>query len=145
MALQLPPSQRQKAIAVCNRYDFSAASAHLIPSTPGYHTGAAMHRQGHMAVRALLSREVLPSRFQAAPVLAQCSSLGSLTAPWLFQEFSASLSSGKAPDGPLMHSPGMISDYHDLLSPVKASPPPPPPFPNSQGVVKKVSGSSGPR
>lgn len=109
LALELPHGHKQRAMAVCSAYDLSSASAHLIPSTPGYHTGPGMHRQGHMAMRALLSKEALPDRFAAAPVLAQCSSLGSLTAQWVFEEFSASLSAGRSPGGPSLQSPGTAS------------------------------------
>lgn len=58
-----------------------------------------MHRVGHMAVRSLLSRETLPARFAGAPVLAQCSSLGSLTPEWVFDEFTASLAAGRIDAG----------------------------------------------
>ncbi|KAK9862018.1 hypothetical protein WJX84_001427 [Apatococcus fuscideae] len=99
MALQLPHPHKQKAAAICHACDFSAASGHLIPSYPGSHTGSAMHRVGHMAVRSLLSRETLPARFAGAPVLAQCSSLGSLTPEWVFDEFTASLAAGRIDAG----------------------------------------------
>ena len=109
MALKLPQPHRQKAIAVCNAHDFSSASAFLVPSCPGHHTGAAIHRYGHMAARAILSKTLLPSRFVAAPVLAQCSSLGSLTPKWVHEEFCVSLASGRRTDGSLNQIMGMFS------------------------------------
>ena len=117
LALQLPHSHRQKAIAVCNSHDFSSASAFLVPSCPGRHTGPAMHRYGHMAARGILSKSLLPSRFVAAPVLAQCSSVGSLTSKWVHEEFCVSLASGRRIDGSLNHILGMPSACKRPCSP----------------------------
>ena len=50
-----------------------------IPQLPG----AALHRYGHMRVRALLNRERFPRGFANSPLAAQFSSLGSLDAKWL--------------------------------------------------------------
>lgn len=99
VALQLPQPHKQKALAVCNAHDFSSASAYLIPSCPGHHTGPAVHRYGHMAARAILSKGLLPTRFVAAPVLVQCSSVGSLTKQWVYEEFCTSIASGRRIDG----------------------------------------------
>ena len=50
---------------------------------------------GHMSLRAKLSKEVFDSEFQKAPCFAQFSSLGSLDAKWLHQEFQQTLSAGQ--------------------------------------------------
>ncbi|KAK9840422.1 hypothetical protein WJX74_009663 [Apatococcus lobatus] len=117
MALRLPPSHKQIAIDVCNAHDFSSASAYLIPSCPGQHTGPAMHSHGHMAARAVLSKGLLQSRFVAAPVLAQCSSLGSLTPKWVCEEFCASLASGRRIDGALNQALGRPPPEFQLIWP----------------------------
>lgn len=105
-ALQLPQAHKQKAIAVCNAHDFSSASAYLIPSCPGHHTGPAVHRYGHMAARTILSKGLLPVRVVAAPVLVQCSSVGSLTRQWVFEEFCTSLVSGRRVDATIERALG---------------------------------------
>lgn len=54
-----------------------------------------MQHVGHMAVRTALQREEFDPGFSRAPVFAQFSSMGSLDAKWLHQEFQASLSAGR--------------------------------------------------
>jgi hypothetical protein len=60
-----------------------------------------------MRVRSLLARERLPAGFEQAPLLAQCSSLGSLSEIWL-REFTRSFSAaggyGPQPQAP-RHGP----------------------------------------
>mmetsp|Transcript_4315 Transcript_4315/g.13025 ORF Transcript_4315/g.13025 Transcript_4315/m.13025 type:complete len:125 (+) Transcript_4315:1180-1554(+) len=50
-----------------------------------------------MRLRKLLSREAFPPEVTAAPVVCQYSSLGSLGAKWLFEEFGASLCTTQEP------------------------------------------------
>ncbi len=59
------------------------ADAVLVPSVPGTHKGARQRRYGFFKLEATLRAEPLHSQFRHAPVLAQCSSLGSLNRPWL--------------------------------------------------------------
>lgn len=84
-------------VAALRDFDFSAAKAVLIPSVPGYHTGAAMHRYGHMRLRAVLSREPLPAKFAQAPIVAQFSSLGSISEKWLMDELRVSMAAHAPP------------------------------------------------
>jgi tyrosyl-DNA phosphodiesterase-1 len=76
-------------------FDFRAARAVLIPSVPGAHTGAHLHRYGHMRLRAALGAQRFPARFAGADMVWQATSIGSLSPPWL-SEFRASLSAGRA-------------------------------------------------
>lgn len=59
-----------------------------------------------MGLRRFLAAETFDARFRAAPVIAQFSSMGSLSAKWL-QEFETSLSAGgvttEGPNGALRH------------------------------------------
>lgn len=92
------PSSLHPLIQTLREFDFSAARVMLLPSVPGYHRGADMHRFGHMRVRALLQAQQLPARFQDATLVCQYSSLGSLTEKWLFDEFGASMSACNGSD-----------------------------------------------
>ncbi|KAH3765906.1 tyrosyl-DNA phosphodiesterase 1 [Pelomyxa schiedti] len=74
-------------------FDFSTASAILIPCVPGIHTGDSIHRYGHMKIRKILASTAIPERFASSPVLCQFSSLGSLNQKWV-TEFHTSFSSG---------------------------------------------------
>jgi tyrosyl-DNA phosphodiesterase-1 len=85
------PSSLHPLIHTLREFDFSAARVVLLPSVPGYHRGADMHRFGHMRVRAVLQAQQLPTRFQDATLVCQYSSLGSLTEKWLFDEFGTSM------------------------------------------------------
>lgn len=49
---------------------------------------------GHLALRGRLGPEVFDAEFERAPCFAQFSSLGSLDAKWLHQEFQQTLSTG---------------------------------------------------
>jgi hypothetical protein len=86
-------------VAALREFDFSAAKAVLIPSVPGFHTGAAMHRYGHMRLRAVLAREPLAPKFAQAPIVAQFSSLGSISEKWLADELRASMAAHAPPRG----------------------------------------------
>eukprot|EP01062_Namystynia_karyoxenos_P032832 TRINITY_DN24181_c1_g1_i1.p1 TRINITY_DN24181_c1_g1~~TRINITY_DN24181_c1_g1_i1.p1 ORF type:complete len:716 (+),score=168.50 TRINITY_DN24181_c1_g1_i1:72-2150(+) len=79
-------------------FDFSPTDARLVGSVPGRHRGAALSRWGHMKLRSLLAAGRFGAGFEGAPLLAQCSSLGSITSPWL-AELTESLSAGCGPDG----------------------------------------------
>lgn len=72
------------------RYDFSSAQAVLIPSTPGY------HRIDSSAVGLLKLRKTIQdhaiSSGVSSPVVCQFSSMGSLSAKWLNEQFLPSTS-----------------------------------------------------
>lgn len=70
-------------VAEVRRHDFSAARVVLVPSVPGTHKGADLHKYGHMKVRRVLSKEPIDAKFAASPVIAQYSSTGSLTPKWM--------------------------------------------------------------
>eukprot|EP00897_Mesotaenium_endlicherianum_P008277 jgi/Mesen1/7478/ME000039S06689 len=75
-------------------YDFSDAAVRLVASVPGYHSGAALHKWGHMKLRAILSQERnFSARFVGSPLVFQFSSLGSIDERWL-AELASSLSAG---------------------------------------------------
>lgn len=97
-SLRLPSVTHSAIKEILTSHDFSAARGHLIVSIPGYHTTRGMHDYGHMKVRAVLNREVFPCSFVNSPVVAQCSSMGSLDEKWLLQEFCKSLSGGRVVD-----------------------------------------------
>ena len=79
------------------RFDFSGAKAILIPSVPGRHVAPTMHRYGHMKMRSILGRQVLPQKFHQAPVVAQYSSVGSVSEEWLTGELRVSLAAHAKP------------------------------------------------
>ena len=62
-------------VAWLSRYDFSNATARLIASVPGMasgrHKAAAMHKWGHMKLRAILRAEPQCSKFEGAPLVMQ--------------------------------------------------------------------------
>jgi hypothetical protein len=63
---------------------------------------------GHMRVRALLAREQLPGGLEAAPLVCQCSSMGSLSLIWLrtlVASFSAAAGYGEQPQQPQPQQP----------------------------------------
>ena len=60
--------------------------------------GAKLNSYGHMALRRLLSRERFPDSFAQAPLIAQFSSLGSLSEDWL-REFRHSMACGLKASG----------------------------------------------
>ena len=59
--------------------------------------GADMRKYGHMRVRDLLRKEEFPSGMRHAPLVAQFSSMGSITPKWL-EEFQHSFSQGSSHD-----------------------------------------------
>lgn len=58
--------------------------------------GPARDKYGHMLVRRLLGRQQFDAIFKAAPIVAQFSSLGSLSSAWI-SEFRESLAAGVCP------------------------------------------------
>jgi tyrosyl-DNA phosphodiesterase-1 len=71
-----------------------------------------MHKYGHMLVRKLLARERFDPLFRRAPVVAQFSSLGSLTSAWL-NEFRESLAAGSCRSPDAQSSAGVL---HELCT-----------------------------
>lgn len=62
--------------------------------------GEHRNRYGHMGLRRFLAAEAFDPKFRSAPIIAQFSSMGSLSSKWL-QEFETSLSAGRvASEGP---------------------------------------------
>ena len=57
-----------------------------------------MDKMGHMRVRKLLQQRTFPAFFQGSPLVAQYSSVGSLSKPWL-AEFGSSFSAGRCSSG----------------------------------------------
>ena len=57
-----------------------------------------MHKVGHLRVRRLLQQRTFPAAFEGAPLVAQYSSVGSPSEPWL-AEFGSSLSAGRSSSG----------------------------------------------
>lgn len=73
-------------------YDYSAVRVALVTSVPGYHSRATLNRYGHMRLRGLLSRVTMPAEIERrSSVACQFSSVGSLTAKWVEEEFGQSL------------------------------------------------------
>lgn len=77
------------------KYDFSRATAVLIPSVPGYHRGDEINKFGHMKLRKTV-REMSRIRFDNAAVVCQFSSMASLNEKWLQKEFGASATATEA-------------------------------------------------
>ena len=59
-----------------------------------------------MSLRCALQQESCDPIFQGSPVFSQFSSLGSLDAKWLHQEFQVSLAAGRAARGGQAHGEG---------------------------------------
>jgi len=107
-------------VSELRRYDYSSARAVLVPSVPGYHTGINLHRYGHMKMRALLGKQHFAGKFASAPVIAQCSSLGSLPEHWLDSELATSLSAAAGYDHVSADQLGTSAVVSPGASPVKA-------------------------
>ena len=66
-------------VELVRRFDYSAASAVLIPSAPGTWAAREMSRWGHVKVRTVLQRELMvDADMQRQPIIAQFSSIGSI-------------------------------------------------------------------
>ena len=87
-----PPSEQEKqafarlSLEWVRQYDYAGARARLVASVPGTsagsaagrHSGAALHRWGHMRLRELLAAEGLADRFEDSSLVLQFSSLSSV-------------------------------------------------------------------
>ncbi|CAM9632280.1 unnamed protein product [Choristocarpus tenellus] len=80
-------------------YNFSAATAALVPSVPGYHTGRNLHKYGHMRVRALLENEAFPNSGDRDGISAQFSSLATVPEGFL-DELTNSFMAQRGPSKP---------------------------------------------
>lgn len=101
-ALKLPRAEWERLHTALENVDFSGARVALVPSTPGRHIGTDMAGQGHLRARALLQKAEFSARFRGAPIICQCSSLGSLSAKWLSdlqQSFAAGQCKSSGPSG----------------------------------------------
>jgi tyrosyl-DNA phosphodiesterase-1 len=79
--------------------------------------GDQLHAYGHMKLRECLNNEPggFPAHFAAAPVLAQYSSIGSLSDSWLLGQFLASAAAGRSGGRPL--GPPPLPDGLSLVWP----------------------------
>jgi tyrosyl-DNA phosphodiesterase-1 len=99
--LELPAVAAARTLELISLIDCAPARAHLIGSVPSKDNqfcGDEMMHWGHMKLRAALDSEPFDPKFADAPILAQYSSLGSMSKPWL-NDFVASLSSGRVHGG----------------------------------------------
>lgn len=77
---------------IIKKYDFSSCNVMFVGSTPGYHTGEHKERWGHMKVRRAIRQHASPCK-SSLPIIAQCSSIGSLgkdARSWLSGELGMS-------------------------------------------------------
>ena len=78
-------------VAHLRRFDFSAATAQLVASVPGRHTGPELSRWGHMRLRALLLNEPPTDAARLAgrrtSLVCQYSSQGSIKEGWMRSEW----------------------------------------------------------
>ena len=75
-----------------------------------YRAGEKAKQYGHMSLRCALQQESWDPIFQGSPVFSQFSSLGSLDAKWLHQEFQLSLAAGNAAKDGQAHGEGTSLD-----------------------------------
>lgn len=78
---------------ILKKYDFSSCNMVFVGSTPGYHMGEQKDKWGHMKVRRMI-RQHAASWKSSLPIIAQCSSIGSLgkdVKSWLSGELGMSL------------------------------------------------------
>jgi len=80
--------------SILSNYDFSKATAALVPTVPGYFSGASADNWGQQRVKQFLSEENFEDEFERAPLILQYSSMGSLSENWLHGLIS-SFTSGK--------------------------------------------------
>ena len=89
-------SWRALTLAFLRQYDCSAASARLVSSLPGRHSGAALEQWGHMRMRKLLDEQIAlglqERKFDNAPLLLQFS-----CAVWLVSIPRTLLAAASAP------------------------------------------------
>jgi len=70
-------------------YSFENVKVVLLTSVPGYHKGADLHKYGHMKVKNYLS--TIHDSNKSSTLIAQVSSVGSLSEKWVKHEFMSSL------------------------------------------------------
>jgi tyrosyl-DNA phosphodiesterase-1 len=73
-------------VAYLQTYDFSTAVAVLVPSIPGYHPPHSKNpqdAQGYLKVQHAVQKYCGVSKWNCGPIIAQCSSMGSLSVPYL--------------------------------------------------------------
>src|SRR5579863_2112406 len=66
-----------------NNYSFNDVKIVLITSVPGYHNKDNLNNYGHLKVRKILDKYELHPKFKNSSILAQISSIGSLSESWL--------------------------------------------------------------
>jgi tyrosyl-DNA phosphodiesterase-1 len=72
-----------------SEYSYSDVKIVLITSVPGYHRGSDIPKYGHMKVRKFLADLPLSSKFKNSPILAQFSSIGSLSTDWIHEIYAS--------------------------------------------------------
>ncbi|XP_034947176.1 probable tyrosyl-DNA phosphodiesterase [Chelonus insularis] len=86
-------------ISMIKKLDFSSIDVFFFASVPGSHKGLDRNRWGLRRLATILSNHAeLPSDSKKWPVVAQCSSIGSLGSSinaWISQEFMPAMTSGK--------------------------------------------------
>ena len=81
--LGIPADPEAALLDALRRGDFSSARADLVMSIPGNHRGEDYHRYGMGRLRSLLSRATgFADSLVGSQLVAQCSSLGTLTVRW---------------------------------------------------------------
>ena len=99
--LGLSTNYAAKLKAAISAHDYTYARGRLamsVPSKPWQHQGADFNAYGHHRVREILADESIDDRFRDAPVVAQCSSLGTMSQKYVDQLLgSFAASSGAAP------------------------------------------------
>ena len=93
--LGLSTTYATKLKAAISAHDYTYARGRLavsVPSKPWQHQGAELNAYGHHRVREILADEEIDDGFRDAPVVAQCSSLGTMSQKYvdqLLQSFAA--------------------------------------------------------
>ncbi len=86
--LGLSTSYAAKLKAAISAHEYTYARGRLagsVPSKPWQHQGAELNAFGHHRVREILADEEIDGRFRDAPVVAQCSSLGTMSEKYVAQ------------------------------------------------------------
>jgi tyrosyl-DNA phosphodiesterase-1 len=99
--LRLPTAAATRTLDLISLHDYAPARVHLIgtvPSGDGQFRGNEMASWGHLKLRRVLESEPFHPKFAGAPILAQYSSVGSLSLNWL-NAFAASMSAGRIRGG----------------------------------------------
>ncbi len=91
-------SRLRPYIEAVERCDFSSVNVFLVASVPDSHRGPAFHQWGHRRLAQLLRRHLLAQVGERWPVVAQCSSIGSLghnPDAWMRKEIGRALECSK--------------------------------------------------